>query len=74
VAAPRSRRLASPPDPDGHLRLVEARLARLEGDVASVQAGGRPRPLAPTRTQIWSRWLLVGGLVLIVAAIVTAAH
>jgi hypothetical protein len=74
VATTRRSRLASPPDPEGQLRLVEARLIRLEGDVAAVKAGGRPRPPSPPRAAMVARLLLIGGAVLVVAAIFIAAR
>jgi hypothetical protein len=72
--ATRPNRLAFPLDPERQLRLVEARLVRLEDDVAAVQAGGSPRPQSPPLAAILARWLLIGGAGLIVAAILVAVR
>jgi hypothetical protein len=78
MAVPRRSCPASPADPKGELRLVEARLARLEGEVATFSARGRLRPPAPSpapfRPAPLARWLLAGGVALIAAAIIVAVR
>jgi hypothetical protein len=58
--------------PRTDLHALESRLDRLEGDLDSVLAGGAPSAAPLTRRALVSRWLIVGGIVLIAAAIVLA--
>ena len=54
------------------LQSLESRLEDLEGDLDSVRTGGRARPEPASRAARLSRWLILAGVVLILAAIVLA--
>ncbi len=65
---PSGRRGRSGPD----LHALEGRVDRLEGDLDAVRAGDPLSAPPLTRNALISRWLIVGGIVLIVAAIAVA--
>jgi hypothetical protein len=52
-----------------NLHALESRLDRLQGDLDAVLAGEAPSAPPLTRRALASRWLIVGGLALILAAL-----